>query len=187
MESITRPYQGLFIDFGFSGCVSYDKDGKVEPSSRVHVQGINGESAWILICDAQTKMLHGNCQTNKASPVKYLKSFLQEYSPTCDNNFVMLDQGGKLYCNLEIRNLFCKFGYEVQCTGADASNQNGPVERTVLFQIVFGFYFLDLDYPLVSGLIRLIMSYKFEMLCHIVDKIDLLSKVRITERTISRI
>ena len=46
----------------------------------------------------------------------------------------MLDQGGKLYCNPEIQNLFRKFGYEVRCTGADASNQNEPVEcahRTV--------------------------------------------------------
>ena len=60
-ESVTRPYQGLFIDFGFSGFISYDKDGKVVPSSRVHVEGVNGESAWILICDAQTKMLHGDC------------------------------------------------------------------------------------------------------------------------------
>ena len=44
-ESVTHPYQGLFIDFGFSSCVSYDKDGKVVPSSRVHVKGINRESA----------------------------------------------------------------------------------------------------------------------------------------------
>ena len=73
-------------------------------------------------------MLHGNCQTSKASPVKYLESFLQEYSPTCDDKFVMLDQGGELYCNPEIRNLFQKFRYDVRCIGADASNQNGPVE-----------------------------------------------------------
>ena len=89
---------------------------------------MNGESAWILICDAQTKILHGDCQKSKASPVKYLKSFLQEYSPTCEDKFVMLDQGGELYQNPEICNLFCKFGYEVRCTGADASKQNGPVE-----------------------------------------------------------
>ena len=41
----------------------------------------------------------------------------------------MLDQGGKLYCNPEIRNLFYKLVYEVQCTSADVSNHNGPVER----------------------------------------------------------
>ena len=32
-EMVTCPYQGLFIDFGFSGRVSYDKEGKVIPSS----------------------------------------------------------------------------------------------------------------------------------------------------------
>ena len=52
MESVIHPYQGLFIDFGFSGKVSYDKEEKVIPSSRVHVEELNGESAWILICDA---------------------------------------------------------------------------------------------------------------------------------------
>ena len=143
-ESVTRPYQGLFIYFGFSGHVFYDKDGKVVPSSKVYVEGINGESVWILICDAQNKILHGNCQTSKALPVKLLESFLQEYSPTYDGKFVMLDQGGELYCNLEIHNLFRKFGYEVQCTGADASNQNGPVEcahRTIsnsIWALLFG-------------------------------------------------
>ena len=59
-ESVTLPYQCLFIDFEFSGRVSYDKDEKVVPSSCVHVEGVNGESVWILICDAQTKMLYGD-------------------------------------------------------------------------------------------------------------------------------
>ena len=104
-ESIVlHPYQGLFINFGFSGQVSYDKDRKVVPSSHVHVEGINKESAWILIYDAQTKMLHDDCQTSKASPVKYLESFLQGYSPTCENKFLMLDQGRELYPNPEICN-----------------------------------------------------------------------------------
>ena len=60
-EFVTYPYQDLFIDFRFSGHISYDKDGKVIPSSHVHVESVNGESLWILIFDAQTKILHGNC------------------------------------------------------------------------------------------------------------------------------
>ena len=67
-------------------------------------------------------MLHGDCWTSKASPVKYLESFLQEYSPDCPDKFVMLDQGGELYRLPEIRNLFRKYDYEVRCTGADALN-----------------------------------------------------------------
>ena len=97
VESVIHPYQGLFIDFGISGKVSYDKEGKVIPSSRVHIEGLNDESAWILIYDAQTKMLHGDCRTSKASLVKYLESFLQEYSPDCPDKFVMLNQGGELF------------------------------------------------------------------------------------------
>ena len=41
MESVVCSYQGLFIDFGFSGRVSYDKDSKVLPSSCEHVEGLN--------------------------------------------------------------------------------------------------------------------------------------------------
>ena len=32
-EMVTWQYQGLFIDFGFSGRVSYDKEGREIPSS----------------------------------------------------------------------------------------------------------------------------------------------------------
>ena len=60
-KSAVHPYQGLFIDFGFSGHVSNDKNGKVIPSSCVCVEGVNRESSWIFICNAQTKMLHGDC------------------------------------------------------------------------------------------------------------------------------
>ena len=40
-----------------------------------------------------------------------------------------MDQGGELWHNPAITNLFREFGYETRPTGADASNQNGPVER----------------------------------------------------------
>jgi hypothetical protein len=42
---------------------------------------------------------------------------------------VFLDQGGGLYCNPQVRRLFDKYTYTVRLTGADSSNQNGPVER----------------------------------------------------------
>jgi len=40
-----------------------------------------------------------------------------------------MDQGGELYNNPEVRKLFTRFGYDIRPTGADASNQNAPVER----------------------------------------------------------
>ena len=39
-----------------------------------------------------------------------------------------MDNGGKLYSNLKIQNLFFTFGYEIYPTSPDSSNQNGPVE-----------------------------------------------------------
>jgi len=40
-----------------------------------------------------------------------------------------MDQGGELCNNPEVRKLFTRFGYDIRPTGADASNQNAPVER----------------------------------------------------------
>ena len=44
-DSLKHPYQGFYIDFGFSGIISKDKDGKVKESSWVDIEGINGEQA----------------------------------------------------------------------------------------------------------------------------------------------
>jgi hypothetical protein len=83
-----------------------------------------------LIADAHSRMLHGDTRLTKASPVKYFESFLSEYSPNCRNKWVVMDQGGELYKNPRVRNLFKKFKYEIYPTGADSSSQNGPVERS---------------------------------------------------------
>ena len=53
-DTVSHPYQGLYIDMGFPGKVSYDKDGNPVESTREDVEGLNGERAWILISDAQT-------------------------------------------------------------------------------------------------------------------------------------
>ena len=90
-DSLTHPYQGLYIDFGFSGRISKDADGNVKESSRVDIEGLNGEQAWILISDGKTRMLHGDTRLTKASPLKYLESFLKEYSPECKNKWVVMD------------------------------------------------------------------------------------------------
>ena len=105
-QTYKRDYQGLHIDFYFSGRISKDKDGKVKESSQVDIEGINGEQAWILISDGKTRMLHGDTRLTKVSPLKYLESFLTEYSPEFKNKWVVMDNGGKLYSNSKIRNLF---------------------------------------------------------------------------------
>ena len=79
-DSVERPYQGLFIDFAFSGKVKRDKKGVVIEASRKDVEGMNDEMAWLLISDVQTIMLHGDTPLSKSPPVKYLESFLQQYS-----------------------------------------------------------------------------------------------------------
>ena len=101
-DSVERPYQGLFIDFAFSGKVKRDKKGVVIVASQKAVEGMDGETSWILISDVQTRILRGDTRLSKSFPVKYLESFLQQYSPECKNKWVVLDQDGELYGNPDV-------------------------------------------------------------------------------------
>ncbi|KAG7353842.1 hypothetical protein IV203_003197 [Nitzschia inconspicua] len=94
--------------------------------------GLNGETCWILVTDHFTRAVFGDTRVSKASPIEWLRSFLHQYSPQCQGKYVYLDQGGELYANPAVRTLFAQFGYAIRPTGADASNQNGPVERAHL-------------------------------------------------------
>ena len=123
-RTATQPYQGLSIDFSFSGTKSKNDDTR----QRDYV-GINGETCWILITDHFTRMKHGDTRISKGSPIHWLRNFLEDHSPACRDKYVFLDQGGELYKNPAIVTLLQRFGYDVRPTGADASNQNGPVER----------------------------------------------------------
>ena len=122
-RSAKHPYQGLSIDFSFSGMTSKDTD------RRKDFKGINGETAWVLITDHFTGMKHGDTRISKAAPVLWLKHFLAQYNPPCGDKYVYMDQGGELFNNPEVKNLFQKSGYTIKPTGADASHQNGPAER----------------------------------------------------------
>jgi len=91
--------------------------------------GLNGETSWILVTDHFSRMKHGDTRVSKASPINWLRAFLEKHAPTCSGKYVFMDQGGELYNNPEVRKLFTRFGYDIRPTGADASNQNAPVER----------------------------------------------------------
>lgn len=122
-RTATRPYQGLSIDFSFAGQKSKNNE---RASDFV---GLNGETCWILVSDHFSRMKHGSTRVSKASPLQWLQDFLTKYSPNCSDKYVFLDQGGELYGNPAVRQIFADSGYTIRPTGADASNQNGPVER----------------------------------------------------------
>jgi len=92
----TEPYPGLSIDFSFSGTKSKDK------ARQEDYVGLNGETAWILVTDHKTGMLHGDTRVSKASPLSWLRDFLKHHSPTCPGKYAYLDQGGELYHNPEV-------------------------------------------------------------------------------------
>ena len=103
----TQPYQGLSIDFSFSGSKSKDTNCKKDYVS------LNGETAWILVTDHFTRMQHGDTCISKASPMHWLEHFLKENAPKCPGKYVYLDQGGELYRNPEIIRLFKRFNYNI--------------------------------------------------------------------------
>ena len=117
-------FQGLSIDFSFSGTRSKNEERAQD------YEGINGETSWILISDHFTRHLTGDTRLSKASPIHWLRQFLDVNTPNCPGKYVYLDQGGELYHNPAVRKLFAQKGYAIRPTGADASHQNGPVERS---------------------------------------------------------
>ena len=119
----TQPYQGLSIDFCFTGTSSKDSTRKLD------YKGINGETCWILITGHFTGMKHGDTRISKGPPLQWLAHFLARYNPPCQDKYVYMDQGGELFNHPEVHNLFKKKKYDTLPTGADNSHQNGPVEQ----------------------------------------------------------
>jgi hypothetical protein len=119
----TVPFQGLSVDFSFAGTHSSNA------SRDASFVGFNGETCWILIVDHFSRYKTGATRVSKAAPLDWLRTFLRERSPSCPDKYVHLDQGGELYANPKVRDLFTEFGYALCPTGADSSHQNGPVER----------------------------------------------------------
>ena len=125
-RTATVPYQGLSIDFSFAGVASKNQDREAD------FVGLNGEKAWILVADHFSRRLHGDTRISKGTPIEWLRRFLTNHSPKIPDKYIFVDQGGELYHNPEFVELCHEFQYVVRPTGADASNQNGPVERAHL-------------------------------------------------------
>ncbi|KAG7358624.1 hypothetical protein IV203_015213 [Nitzschia inconspicua] len=116
---------GLSIYFSFAAVPMKDVEWKRD------VTGLNGEICWIRVTDHFACAVYGDTRVSNASHIN-CKWLFQQYSPQCPGKYVSLDQVGELYAYPAVRTLFAKFGYALRPTGADAFNQNGPVERAHL-------------------------------------------------------
>jgi hypothetical protein len=115
--------QGVSIDFGFMVQKSSDK-------KRHHnLVGLNGETCYALITDHFSGRLYGRAFASKAPPIEWINSWLANNSPDCTNKYVRMDGGGELGKSRDVHQTFSNFGYTVELTGPDSSNQNGPGER----------------------------------------------------------
>ena len=115
--------QGLSVDFSFSSVNSKNKN------CRKDFAGINGETCWMLITDHHTGMQDSKTCCSKASSTEWLRNWLHIHSPNLKDKYVVMDQGGELYSNPDIVNVFTKYQYKVHPTGTDSSHQNGPVKQ----------------------------------------------------------
>ena len=115
--------QGISIDFGFMVQRSSN-------SKRQHnLIGVNGETCYALITDHFSGRLYGRAFASKAPPISWINDWLANNAPACPNKYVRMDGGGELGRSHDIHRTFTNFGYTVETTGPDSSNQNGPGER----------------------------------------------------------
>ncbi|KAG7360930.1 hypothetical protein IV203_036029 [Nitzschia inconspicua] len=125
----TKAYQGLSVDFAL---IAFSGNKSKNSAHNRHFLGLNGETCYVLIVDHHSGRYHGSTRVSKATPLQWIESFLKQHSPDCPDKYAYLDQGGELYRNPAVRRLFKQYNYTVRPTGADSSNQNGPVERAHL-------------------------------------------------------
>jgi len=57
----------------------------------------NGETSWILVTDHFSRMKHGDIRVSNASPLNWLREFLEKHAPTCSGKCVFMDRGGELH------------------------------------------------------------------------------------------
>lgn len=114
-ESIFTPYQGLYGDFSFPFSFTRTKMVKLLNWAVVILETKmeNREQLWILISDGKTIMLNRYKKLSINSPLKYLESFLTEYSTECKDKWVIFDQEGEVKKKLPSRifseNLIIRF------------------------------------------------------------------------------
>jgi Reverse transcriptase (RNA-dependent DNA polymerase) len=120
----TQCFQGISLDFSFIV-------GKSKNSERYTDNlGLNGETCYIHLVDHFSGMVFGKPFQTKAPPLQWLNQWLARYSPDVPNKTVRFDQGGELGRCKAVIELFQNYGYAIELTGADASHQNGCVERS---------------------------------------------------------
>ena len=117
------PRQGSSIDFSFAG-MNLKNGGR-----RKDHEGLNWETAWILITNRFTSVKRGDSQTSEVALALWMKHFLAQHDPKCQDECVCVHQGRELFDNPEAKNVPTKSGCTTHPTGANTSNQNVPLER----------------------------------------------------------
>ena len=123
-DNVQLPHQCVSIDSAFAGSLSEDK------TQRQDIEGINGETCWLMIQDKFGKMACCDVRISKTPPpVQFVDEFLKDCAPAeATQKHVMLNQGVEL-CGLpQMLKIFKKHNCTVFPTALDVSNNN-PVER----------------------------------------------------------
>jgi hypothetical protein len=116
--------QGVSMDFGFI----------VQRSKNVErfesFQGINGETAYLIVANHCTDVLWGIPTDGKAPPITWLNRWFAQYKPSAAPfYYAAMDEGGEMAKNPDFLRLLEHHGYDVRPTVPDSSFQNAPGER----------------------------------------------------------
>jgi hypothetical protein len=116
--------QGISMDFGF--IVQQSKE--IELYKRF--QGINGETAYLIVADNCTDVLWGITTSGKAPPIAWMNRWFAQYKPfSAPFYYTVMDEGVDMSKNPDVLGLLEKRGYDVRPTALDSSFQNAPGER----------------------------------------------------------
>jgi hypothetical protein len=75
------------------------------------------------LTDHVSGRIFGRASATKAPPADWINSWLASNSPQCPNKYVRMDGGGKLGKCHDIHRKFANFGYVVDLTSPDSSQQ----------------------------------------------------------------
>ena len=128
-----KPGQMFHMDFGFirgpsnlCAVVAH----RADPAPKI-IASRQGYVCYLLIIDAATRYAWVFPSKSKAAPTQLLDAFLRAFGRHDSTvRTIRSDQDGALYRNDALRAMVLdKHGYVFEPTGADASSQNGMVER----------------------------------------------------------
>lgn len=121
----STPGQHFHMDFGFVRGSEFS----LKNEKGGTITSIDGYNSYLSIIDRKSRYMWIFLTSSKTPPVEAVQKFLNKFKSTNTHRTVRVDQGGELGKSHDFINMIGACDYVLETTGADASAQNGLVER----------------------------------------------------------